>query len=522
MRIKIFLILFIGVCHLSDAQLLGVRHQRKYGLPKQGEVTLNGSNEGVVVYIGDSQLAGTNDGTGSGPTPTLGTVKYWSVTNQTINNVTTNDIFDSGTLGTPAPQMGIDFYAATGTKLIFCPTASGGSSFYPLIATGTNNWSTTGTRFQIMVNNVFACLTAAGVDRPLMIKIRLGVNDARNVDAGNSDINVVYAAMDSFIDRLRALFPTTPIVFDQIGMDGGYPAGTRTKGIRRKIKSYSLLYDNVHLTGGLLAYWPSGYYHSDLLHEKQTGQNLTGTMDARWLINSSYSKYARAIIACQFDEPSTNLKDSIAYAIDNNLTEYLGLEYLYYFKTTIRNNCYLDWAMMNNPYDAAAPATFSANVGLDFDGTNDYFRTGYVASTDVRVQSATSSKTGIKIKTNDTAAGTLKFALKASNTVNLVQQAASNIYYNANDGTSTLYTTDTKIQADTEYAMGRTGTTKELSKNGTVVHSATVASPALPTTDCYIGSDGTNSFDGIIQWARSGIYSSTGNFYTALQAIADL
>lgn len=486
----------------------------------------NGNGQQAILVIGDSTGgAGTNGTTGPGPTPTAGTAYYYRSSNNTVIEIGANDLEfarDSPSDGSQWPQFAVDFYNKIGKKAVIIPCAKGGSEISPN-GVDNNNWSTTGDLYSVMIGDATSCMGILGVTKPRVIFIFLGINDS----LGTSTLTTVESDLNSLVSRLQTSFPGTDIVFYQPGKTNVADNGSRLVPIRHYIKNAAINNSNVYLIGDLGA-GPSGLL-VDNIHRNQTGQNLAGSICARWVENSSYGKWSRAIISSHYSDLSTTRKNLIA-GIDSNVAAYLSHEALFNFKTVSANDVWNDWCFYAVPTDSGV-ITYTTNDSISTNGTTQYLRSGWAPS----VSSITSSQDDVfialKFKTVTTAAGTSATGyggINAGTIGILLQQRSTGIRFRINDITDTDYATDTQFAADTEYLVARDGGTKYLFKNGSSVASAAVASTGLMNVTPFLGcfnnnGAATNFLNASYEHFRAGKHTTADQaaFYTLMESIHD-
>lgn len=476
-------------------------------------VGVNTASDGrqAFLIIGDSTSAGSNNSTGNGPAPVSGTAYYYRRATTDIVEMATDIV--AAPLGSQYPQFCTSYYNGSGKKAVIIPAGVGGSNFVP--RTGeTANWSTTGTCYALAVTDANNALAQLGLTKLKCIFLSsLGINDAR----GDATLNDIEAGIESLISRLQADFPDTDILIEQIGRSEVGSLTSKIGSVRKFLKAQALAKDQVFLMGGIMSMTGAGGYGADNLHPNQTGNNWRGEMYARWMLNSTHSKWARSIIASHFDDLSTARKNLIATFIDSNLTAYLEHDMLFNFKTTTVNNTYSDWCFLAGGFNTNS--VFTANDSIATNGSSTYFRDGYVRDY-LGLKSEQNDTFGaVKIKTNSTAAGTLATAYGGSNGTSavLVQQtAASLLGYRVNDNTATTSNSETAFSNNSEYLFGRSGTGKFLYKDGVQVGTATQASVSVNTTQSYVGafnSNGTaNTFlNGTFEYIRAGKFTTVNH-----------
>lgn len=453
---------------------------------KRTNIDTTADGKQAVLIIGDSTSAGSNNSTGNGPSPAASTAYYYRRTTTDIVQITSDIV--SAPNGTQYPQMCTDYYNATGKKLVVIPCGSGGSNFSS--EGDGNDWSTTGTLYAQAVTDAHNALSLLELAKLKYILIAsLGINDARGAVA----LSTIQSDISSLISRLQTDFPGVPIMIEQIGRSETASLNARIGSIRGYLKQVCIDNDNVHIIGGLISLFAAGGYGTDNLHPNQTGNNYRGSMYARWMINASYSKWARSIISSHFDELSSLRKNAIANLIDTNTSSYLEHDCLLNFKTTTKNNVFVDWAFMCTPLDSGF--SFTANTSVSTNGSSTYLRTGLVPSMNLLKMGQNDFFSGVKIKTNNTAAGTTAVAFggaDASAGIFSSQVSTNQLGYRSFDNTTSLYAGETAYASSSEYGTSRSSGNKYLYKNGSQISTASVASVSLLTQGIYVGCNNNN------------------------------
>lgn len=321
-----------------------------FGLP---DTTSDGKQ--AFLFIGDSTSSGVSNN---------------SVT--TVDNTVYSSDGSSITELATGPQFGVTYNALTGYKPVIIARGVSGATIYP--NGNNNNWFTSGDNYApaaAVANNTLSLL---GISRLKGIIINLGINDVNGVQ---TFVNIT-TGLNSLISRLQADFPNTPIVVFQIGRNAA-GMSARIASMRNLWRQTVIDNTNVHFCGGyasLVA--PGSLYDADGIHLTPTGNGEAGKMAARWFFNSSYNKWARAVISAQFDELSSARKTLINdfFATASALAGYLELDSFYNFKTTTKNNCFVDWAFLVGPL-ADNGFSFTSNSRISTNGSSTYFRTGF-------------------------------------------------------------------------------------------------------------------------------------------------
>lgn len=470
----------------------------------------------VALIVSDS-ITVTSDGTA--PTPNANVLYEWD--GSAVVNVT--DDLATRFSGTFAPQFANDYNANTGYKTVFVNAAKPGSEYSP--NGNTDNWSTSGTLYDAAIADCDACLDALNLSLPFVIFVSLGINDAR----GAVSLTTIKSDMDSLYSRLTAKYPGVPILIMQIGSsESSIPVDSRIGDLRKHTKQLVLDNADLHFCAPLTSMRAAGYYDTDFLHLKQTGQNEIGKMFARWFANSSYSKWARSIIASHFDDLSTARKNLIETFVSTEV--YQNADMFFNFKTTTKNNAFLDWCFLSLPLDVGT-VTFTANDSITTTATGSkYLRCGFIPSVMAMNTAQNDFLHGIKVKANRTTSGTVGSIFTCTNTAQMMleQTTTPGLLYRANDGTLNQYTGHTAWQNDSFYATGRNSGTKYLRQNNTQLASASVASTGQCSGDAAVGGRNaagtvTQIVDADFEYAIHVKYtiSNIADVYTNLESLSD-
>jgi lysophospholipase L1-like esterase len=489
----------------------------------------NEEGQQVVWSIGDSHTIKTNPtGSSYGPTPAAGTVYQWDVPNQQLYEIGATDILQTGAganWGSIYPQIGISYFSATGRKPVFVTSGSSGANFAP--QGDLNDWSATGSLYGPAKTQLQNCLAYLGLSTPKYILVNCGINDTRSADA----LATIETEINALFAKLIADFPRATILVTQIGRSEiGERSNTRIHAVRYYLKNVARNNANVHIVAYEGPLYSTGDYDSDNLHLLQTGKNIIGEMHGRWLANHMYSKWARSIIACHFDDLSTTRKGLISTMITALGDGYFNLEFLYNFHTTIENNTFLDWSFLW--IGNKVSTTFTANDCITTNGTSNYYHLDFNEARMLTGTALDGSFVGLKIKTNRSAAGgSVRVAIGISNAGGayaIGQLNTSLTYYRVNDATTTTYATWPSLPNDTFISAGRSGGTKYLYGNGVQVVSAAVAVVAVIDGPMILGglyANGTpaNFIDIDAEYAYGGNISGYAQtvFYDAMEALRD-
>jgi hypothetical protein len=456
---------------------------------------------------GDSIYEGASEGTTNTPIPGAG-VLYES-TGSVLNAVDAAYI-SSNLIGKGmAPQFAINYNADTGYKVVICNGAKSGSSFNNV--TAGLSWDTNGTLYAAFVTKARNTMTLMGVTVPKKIFFNLGINDG----------SLTLAQITGLIDRLTADFPGVDIVFNQIGDDA---VRTNPVSKRNLLKQAVMLYSHVYIGANNAALLGAGMYQPSSPHPTQIGCNMQGAILARWMRNSSYSKWGRSAISSLFDELGMNTNGTISRKdlLDNFVTalgpSYFSLEELLLFKVSNANNIFCDLAFLQQPQNPGA-AVLTLNDSIATNGTT-YLSEGWILSK-LQIAGTQDNFSGFKIKTNSTPAGTLAYAFGGQFTGNqllgIKQRATSDLMFSCFDANSgVVYATHTSFQNNTAYICARNSGNELGYVNGAQVFNQTVSFVGTPSTPVIGGLNTANTYPAAT--LASGITASFEYFVSGKQS----
>lgn len=231
----------------------------------QDKVGVNTTSDGfqVVVFFGDSNMAGR--GEVPGPAPAPGTAYQWS--GSAPVEITNTDIL-TAVYGSIGPKLCTEWFQRTGKKFCIVPCGSGGSNF--AYDGDTNNWTATGVLRNPTKNKVNACLSYFGLTEMRFAFRKLGINDAR--PSGAADLSLVQAGINDLQAWFRAQFGNNvPLLTNNIGRDET-GVSSRILTVRQMIEDEALNFPRTYVAVRDENYL--SYYKSDNLHLNQTGLNL--------------------------------------------------------------------------------------------------------------------------------------------------------------------------------------------------------------------------------------------------------
>lgn len=440
----------------------------------------------VELIIGDSTAGDTSSALTLGPTTPSDSCYLWNGSG--ITELTTDDINNAGpTYGTLWKKYALDWNASSGRKPVFVNEASAGSEASP--NGDNNNWSTSGDLYATAISNCDAALAFLNLTLPAVIHISLCINDVR----GAVSLSTINTDLISLIDRLQAKYPGVPILLENIGRDETNLYSARIAAVRKYIKNIALTYADVHIVDGNTSLPANSLMAADNLHPSQAGNNERGAKRARWRINSSYSKWARSIIASHYDDLSTTIKDGWESFMTAAQSEYLDLDQLLILRNTDKKNTLVDFGYLAAPQDQGF--TFNANTSISFNGSSTYYAPSLVPTGLWNKASQDDFVRMVKVVTATTAAGSsasLSSAYDGTIRIRMVQTSSSLISIISNAATATTNGTDTKYQANTWHGQGRDGGNQYLIKGSTDLATGAVASTGLCDRAPVLGAEDAN------------------------------
>lgn len=334
----------------------------------------------AILVIGDSIAAGLATHADS-TLPAAGTAyEYDRNTNQIIPFGDGAGITGfSFNKKSPWAKFCVDYFALTARIPVVINRAAASSTISPATTTLIgNDWQTSGTNYASAVTAANDCLTKMNRTKLSFIMINLGINDVQG-QSGTGSFSVAqvggyYAAL---ISNLQADFGTdVPILTCIPGSTATIIINSRLTGIRNVIKQQAVNTFNVYVAASLTSFLVNNLYEADLIHPTSTGNDYMGSMFSKWYANNQYTKWARTLICCQFDDPPAALKTKIQTFITGFETEYLGMDLFYNFKTSLKLNANFDWALLCGP-ESDGGYTFTANSDIRTNGSSTTFQCGY-------------------------------------------------------------------------------------------------------------------------------------------------
>lgn len=462
--------------------------------------TIAGGDFMVFLIRGDSISAGA--GETAGPNANPGTVYEWDQTNNVLIDRHSTE-FSTASSGSPWKKMGIDLYNATGKRIVFITCGLAGAEVFPNGGTNTH-WAphydnagafvsggTGSTLYTNSVTEAAQCLAFLGKTSLDGILDIVGINDAR----GSATLANISTGFTDFYDQTNTDFPGVPIYAVSVGRDENNTISDRNATIKKYQRVLSDNRSYYHLALNLHPFMSQawGYYQGDNLHPTQAGNNVIGTMMARYIGWTESNKQVKQVWN-SFETLSESHKSAWktwveAQQSSGNLAK---LEYFAPAVGTNRNDVLVDVRMLGNPLDATF--TFNANASIRVFGTSNHRRMAILPANSWISATSTDFIIGTKILVNSTAAGTNAYLFGVNHNPGsgirqlLIAQTSGNVLqWYAGDNTSSTDATYTKLQDNTLYSVYRSGTTKGLIGNSTTIGTATVTVVGLPTEIIYEG-----------------------------------
>lgn len=486
-------------------------------LPQHGLLGRASGNYFLVGIAGDSNAAGR--ASTAGVTTLPGTCFEFNGT--ALVELTTGEI-STAINGSFAKQFAFDHHARTGQAVVFVCGGVPSATFS--IGVNTNNWmpSPDGVNYDTFVSKMDNALIFLGKTNPDAILWSLGVNDIN----GANTAAAIDVAIDSLMDRITAKYPPTQNLWIQIGRNVAAFDSQKFYDCRNFLINRIEEHPTHAMCCNALTFTFTTGYEADAIHYNSTSHAWYGSACDRYLaLNSIPNKWARGAMASLYVSVSSAVQTAI---VDLVTTLYANADYftteacLIYTSSANVYNSQIDLAFMS----AAQPvgATYLDSVGFRLDGVDDYIATSIDPSYFKRA-SATDVIHMSKIFVNRDLA-TVAASLFGGNLgllVVLLQQSGSGaLIYRLNDNTTsntTANATITKFRDDHFYSMARSGTSKSVLEDLTlVVPAVTVAQTGVPSFHMPDGAlNGASGFlDCDLQARYSGKFTTLD--LTALQA----
>lgn len=466
----------------------------------------NSQGQQAFLFLGDSIIAGSNNTTGPGPTPTSGTAYQWDNISSIIEIGSDDVVTIQPGQGTLIPQFAIDYNAATGYKAVAICRGSGGAEFYP--DGDNNNWYSSGTLRAGAESAVTSTLTALGITKLKAIVVILGINDVRSSNS-TTDIET---GIDSFVTWVTTTYPGIPVLFYQIGRETSSSFSLKQYTVRHKIISVCQSNTDCHLVGNIASYYGALIFGADNLHPTQTVNNFMGAGLARWFSNSSYSKWCRGYLSCLYGDITTQRKQLLDTFFTNQVANgnYFKLEYLGFYKVSNEYDYNIDATHLGFLL-SGAPGTWTADTDLATNGVDQRYTFAHAMNINVLRQTTTDFVFAVRVRTATGSGSGLHYIFGHPSVTCGENASTPALSWRANNSSLKADTSpDTSIQANSVYAVARNGTLESLIKNTTVIDTRTSSafvSNVFPFLGARNQSGGDSFFPGSYEYGFIGRYS---------------
>jgi hypothetical protein len=488
------------------------------------EIFVSANNEEVTLVIGESNAGDTTAAVGvSSIVPASGVLKSWNTGTSSYDIITTGDMNNAGpTYGTGYKRFARDRYNNTASlgnrKSCIVNMAAAGSDW--LTRVDNNDWSPTGTRRAAAVTQANAAMAAIGVNR-LRVRLTLGTND---LIAGSTPA-AIYAGMTSVIDWLNTEFYEPKIYITICNFYSGAIATMETIKYNATKNFFDLVaaYSNVEIVGSMLNQFVWGNGFGDQNHLTTLGYESLESQFERAVSSSETDRELRRIQTMLETEPTTLQKAAIKTFYDGGWFQYIdGLQT---YVGGVRKQLMYDWTGYTTPLNSTTNVDIPNKHFIHTDTTPKFISTNFVPALMYRHASVTDFIEGVKTGINLVPAGTggIAFGVGSGTLRRVFQTTSSNIFWNANEATTTTYTGWTKIPDNTKIAIGRNGTQKQLYGNSVSLQTATVAAGAASNVPTTIGGNGSAGNYMNLEFDRWYVIKNVGvnlaNFDAALDAL---
>jgi hypothetical protein len=458
-----------------------------------GDGFTNGAGQQGFLLVGDSTTGYATDDT-YGPTPTAGTVYEFNGTD--IVEVGATDLLNTGFGGTGRgsmwPKFGIDYYAGSGKKPVFCDTHGFDSNL--LWATdATNKWLYDATSllkgdlYDAMKIKADACLAEMSLTKFKGIFILLGVNDIGDNLFSATQLNNAY---NKLIEYLQTDFPGSPIyIVAPSVIDAGTTTQTALAADVRwhQITTVPTLYSDVkcmyYAQYAVACNLQTGAHWSSVMN------NYMGASFAAYLQDTETDDYIRRVTN-HFAIPLTAAhKLAWKTALTDLRTEGF-LQVCNYLKldvcTESINERFNITGITQPTYVEGNAYTFTANSSIRTGngGANSFQSIMFVPSLHTKYGDANDQIFHNYVKQNYTASNVAETMFASGTAGHRIHGigTADNYFWNASDGTNTQNGRVTRFPNDTWHGVQRPDSaTKNFIRNSTVDHTAAVGGAVLNT-----------------------------------------
>lgn len=262
------------------------------------------NNIDVFVIAGQSNAYGTGDLTLQPAIP-AGIAYMWNGT--TFTNITTQSINVGGTLGSAWASFAIAYYAKTGRRVLFIPTAVISSAQVAAADIGAGNWDTSGALYAACVSTTLSGITAATTNNfvPILKGILWwqGETDAAAVRTATITQGQYQTALTTMIANFRTSFSNLSLPFymvrigrNSLGVnDSGFIAVQNTQNSVAAADSYTFV-----ATNDVVDYYSNGLTNpTSLIHMSQAGYNRAGQTVGEF-VGGNYKHWSDGYLVEQF------------------------------------------------------------------------------------------------------------------------------------------------------------------------------------------------------------------------------
>lgn len=443
------------------------------------------ANQMLSLVVGDSNANGFSDAITSTTSGSLfnfndGTGVFDLITTESVSN-------GNPTKGSIWQKMADVIYADSGRATYLVNAALGGSDISP--AGDLNDWSTTGLRYPAMQAKVTSAIAAIGGGYVGRIYVNVGVNDVRATTA----IATITTHWNSLLDRLHADFPLAEILIINVGRIEATGANQLLVQIRDLI--VETVWDRAYchlINSGIFHLNIAGAYEADNLHYSQTTNNSIGESAAKWERYSTYSKWARSIIAAHFDDIDLTARNRIETFVTDLGADLQDLPLCTPLMSSDVRNYLIDFTFRSFN---GAPSSGFVQAGNDWLDTNNStancFPVGYFNGwATAGGNSGTDFNFGVMCGAIRTPAGTAAAIFGTNGTTTRIQlghgNLTSTVNYYANTSVVRNYA-DQDLVPDVFHSVGRSGGNEFYHKDATQVDIVAQAHTDDLTSAVYVG-----------------------------------
>lgn len=442
-----------------------------HALLSASNATTTPSGQQVFLFLGDSNA----DGRGSSiPTVAAATLYRWN--GSSVDEITTQTVANDGSYGSIWQYFATEYKSVHGKKTVGVFQGYSGTRFAD---TGDHNdFSTTGTRYATAVSEANDALAFLGLTKLKAVVVNLGLNDI----SGAATTGTIQTAIASFISRITADFPDTPILFIQPGQ-AAVNDNSKAYTVRNYLIGQMDANTNCHLFAAGLAYaYVTSAYNGDFIHYENVMLENLGKQLSRWFSNSAYTKWPRSVITAHHSDLTAPHKALVNTFVTNLYAsgDFFLLEQYGNFKTEAYQDALLDWTFKGS-FGWVVSLGFSANAYCSTNGTNSYMFASYANSYFTGSGAGQNDFiTGIRLITNNSGTVTVRVMLCRQTLAGAairIGQVGANTIYNSNDDVNSAGA-EVGLASGNLYSVARSGTTKYLYKNKTTNASVVETSDA--------------------------------------------